>query len=508
MKSRLTAGALFLLVALLIIFLFAEKDEISIQNGWFTHNGRVIWGYGQYSALWAEGHRPNLGRNSPGIFGPGQTENLQRLTDEMVRYGYPAIAHQFGLWYDRRRDAHDVACRADDKAEPPFLEQPWMRSEEGTACDGLPLYDLTKFNDWYFSRLSEFAHLGDQRGVILYNNHFLQHALLESQSHYVDFPFRPGNSLHSTGFPKVLPAARQFYSLEYPGTNDLFRRYVRRILDEVGEYQSVIHFVSEEYTGPVEFVRYWMDLILEWENEEAERDVKLGISATKDVLDIILEDPEREPLVDAIDLRYFWYRKEDGSLNAIRGGTSFPGRYFVGRWLKKESSPEMVFRQTLEYRTRYPNKVIFHSLRMEKEFQIAFLMAGGSINIAKIGRGRKSDLQPDYGLPKKLRKFQPTLNFIRSNLEYDLATMKTDTGIVDPGQGVYALANSENILIYNLHGISFDLNLDRYPGDFSAEWFNPDDGMRVPLEKSVPGTRTTSLEPPDKSDWLLLLKSQ
>jgi hypothetical protein len=89
----------------------------------------------------------------------------------MLRFGYPGFEHNFGLWYDRRRDAHDQAQRKDDKVVPPFLEQPWARSDKGKAWDGLSTYDLTKFNNWYFHRLKQFADLCDHKGTILFHNH-------------------------------------------------------------------------------------------------------------------------------------------------------------------------------------------------------------------------------------------------------------------------------------------------------------------------------------------------
>ena len=34
----------------------------------------------------------------------------------------------------------------------PFFVQPWARSGQGTAWDGLSKYDLTKFDYFYWSR--------------------------------------------------------------------------------------------------------------------------------------------------------------------------------------------------------------------------------------------------------------------------------------------------------------------------------------------------------------------
>ena len=81
---------------------------LNVQNGWYVHNGEVVWGFCQHNGWWREGQRPNLARNAPGEIGPNRTEDLERLTDAMLRFGYPGFEHNFGLWFDRRRDSHLV----------------------------------------------------------------------------------------------------------------------------------------------------------------------------------------------------------------------------------------------------------------------------------------------------------------------------------------------------------------------------------------------------------------
>ena len=485
------------------------RPEIRIHHGRFIHNDRVVWGYGQYSAQWRGGRRPNITRNAPGEFGPNRTEDLGRLVENMVEFGYPALEHHFGLWYDRRRDDHDKDCRTDDRVVPPFLEQPWARSEQGMACDGLPLYDLVEYNDWYFARLREFAHQSDQRGAIFLNNHFTQHPFLENPSHYVDHPFRPGNSLNVTLMPKNIPAANAFYDLGYEGKNDLQRRYIRKVLDELGEFQSVFHFTSEEFTGTAEFVKFWMDTIVEWEGEVPGRDVKIGLSAPKGVIDEVLEDPIRGPHVDGIDLKYFWYDRGDGSLVAARGGFEVPGRHFHGKYLVRGSSPEMVFRQTYEYRKRYPDKVLFHAVGYQREFLLAFMMAGGSINRVKIHYGGIHDPDPPYYIqPKDLDHFQPVLGFIRSRVGGDLADMVTNVEIAEPDQGIFSLAGDEAILVYSLYGGEFELDLGSIAGSFSGTWFDPATGEAIDLKERIPGNARNRLSAPDNTDWLLLLERE
>ena len=49
--------------------------------------------------------------------------------------------------------------------------------------------------------MKAFADIADRKGLILYHHFYFQHWLLESRSHYVDFPWRPVNTIQDTGLP-------------------------------------------------------------------------------------------------------------------------------------------------------------------------------------------------------------------------------------------------------------------------------------------------------------------
>jgi Family of unknown function (DUF6298) len=136
MRHRATQF-LFLAGVMLALSLPLRADDprtgLAVHNGWYTHDGQVVWGLAQHNGWWRDGQRPNITRNAPGDVRPNRTEDLVRLTDAMLQFGYPGFEHNFGLWYDRRRDAHDQARRADAMVRSPFLEQPWARSGKGKA---------------------------------------------------------------------------------------------------------------------------------------------------------------------------------------------------------------------------------------------------------------------------------------------------------------------------------------------------------------------------------------
>jgi hypothetical protein len=97
------------------------SNGLGIENGWYVHNGKAIWGLTQHNGWWRAGQRPNITRKAPGQVKPNRTEDLDKLTSAMLRFSYPGFEHNFGLWYDRRRDAHDEKRREDDNVVSPFF---------------------------------------------------------------------------------------------------------------------------------------------------------------------------------------------------------------------------------------------------------------------------------------------------------------------------------------------------------------------------------------------------
>jgi len=499
-----------------------EGLGLSMENGWYIHDGNVIWGYAQHNAWWRPGQRPNIARNAPGQVKPNRTEDLDKLTDAMVRYAYPGFEHNFGLWYDRRRDAHDTDRRNDDEVVPPFLEQPWARSGSGTAWDGLSKYDLTKYNDWYFSRLREFASLCDQKGTILFHNNYMQHVLLETNAHYVDFPWRPINCIQDTGMPDCNPTANVFYDISHSVRRNLHRDYIRKCLDELSSYCNVVFLCSIEYTGPLSFMEFWLDTVFEWEQQTG-KDIHVAVGVCKDVLDAILSDPIRGPKVSTVDLRYWWYRP-DGTLFAPGGGKEIPGRYIGafgsnppgnlrrmmeaytdrGMGFLDGRTAQQIYRQVREYRQKYPDKGIIHRIPSTRQETWAFLMAGGSMLIDQLPYPNLED--PDeYISPEKCEIIQPTYDFIRRYLASSLPKTKPHDLVLDHPERNWCLAEAgHTYLVYVMEGGQLKLDLSDTSGILQAKWFDPRTGNLTDCGQ-IRGGEIVTFTAPGKEDWLLWL---
>lgn len=480
-------------------------------NGWFVAGDSVLWGWVQHNGWWRDGQRPNLTRRSVGDprgdLRPNRTEDFEALTDNMLRFGYPGFEHNYGLWYDRRRDAHDTGMRADANAMPPFLEQPWARSSEGTAADGLPKYDLTSFNPWYFDRLKAFADLCDRKGTVLLHKFYMQHALLESQTHYVDFPWRPANCVQETALPDTMPAANAFYDVAHPVRRELHRLYIRKCLDVLGANRNVVHLTSQEFTGPLPFVQFWLDTIVEWEQETG-KDVCIGLGAPKDVQDAILQDAARTNAIEVIDPRYWWL-KDDGTYFAPGGGQELPGRGLErGGNQAAQSSALRFYEKLRSLRDRYPGKGIIDAYEGGLRESWAFLMAGGSL-LVRGGISYPGEGDPEtYIQPAGVDIVLPTYRFLREHLATQLPRMQPADIASSTSGPAWCLADGNRAcLVFVPEGGVFTLDFPATETDHDATWFNPRAGEVQPAP--LPGAAAPlRFETPTTEDWALWITSQ
>ena len=339
----------------------------------------------------------------------------------MVSTNTIAIEHNYGLWYDRRRDDHERIRRMDGEVWPPFYELPFARSGKDTAWDGLSKYDLTKYNLFYWSRLKQFADLADQKGLLLVHQNYFQHNIIEAGAHYADFPWRTANNINNTGFvepvnyagDKRIFYAEQFYDLSNPVRRELHKKYIRQCLNNFKDNTGVIQLIGEEFTGPTHFVKFWLDVIKEWEKETGKHPI-IGLSVTKDVQDSILSNPAYASVVDLIDIRY-WHYQADGTIYEPKGGQNLAPRQHTRLLKPKKTSFEQVYRAVKEYKEKFPNKAVVYSADSYAEFGIAAFLAGGSLSVLPEN--------VDKELLKAAAAMKPTAS--TNNNEYVLSDGKT-----------------------------------------------------------------------------------
>ncbi len=368
----------------------------ALQNGWLCKDGRLLVG-GKHMTPWWNGRTTDtsmakakyaLTRFVPGQEGTGGTDRVDSVICQMQRDHTLLFSQNYGLWTDRRRDDHERIRRKNGDVWAPFYEQPFARiglsSTQNTslAWDGMTKYNLTTLNKWYFWRLQQFAKKTETMGMLLKNQHYFQHNILEAGAHWVDCPWRTANNVNNTPFlepvnftgDKRIFTATLFYDEQNAQLRKLHRQYIRQSLDAFKGQPNVIHSIGEEFTGPLHFVQFWLDVIAEWEQENGQ--VLVDLAVNKDVQDAILKDPVRSKVVDIIDIEQWFYHNKGEY--APPGGVNMAQRQYMRKIRTGGARFEDVYRAVSEYRLQYPEKAVIYAAQKHPEMCWASLMAGGS----------------------------------------------------------------------------------------------------------------------------------
>jgi hypothetical protein len=396
-----------------------------------------------------------------------------------------ALDHNYGLWYDRRRDDHERIRRMDGDVWPPFYEQPFARSGQGSAWDGLSKYDLTKYNTWYWARLKQFADLADRKGLVLIHQNYFQHNIIEAGAHWADCPWRTANNIDSTGFPEPPPyagdkrifMAEQFYDVTHPTRRVLHQAFIRKCLDNFSGNTGVIQMISAEFTGPFHFVKFWLQTIKAWEGETGKKEL-IGLSTTKDVQDSILADPALAAIVNVIDIRYWAYRS-DGTAYAPLGGLNLAPRQHARLIKPGKRSFAQIYRAVLEYRQKCPDKAVIYSGDNYDTFGWAVFMAGGSLACI-----------PAISDPKFLT---------------EASTMSVKS-LPESQTNQWALGNEgKGYIIYTDSKDPVKLDLTSINGSFDVKYIDPKDGNLLKNNIVVNGGKTIELKIPQTGALVIWL---
>ncbi|WP_294476302.1 DUF6298 domain-containing protein [uncultured Bacteroides sp.] len=462
----------------------STHSEVNIANGRLQMDGALLVG-GSHTTPWWSGRlktnflkkaSPAITRHVPGREGLGLTDRIDSVVNYMKEKNILVFDQNYGLWYDRRRDDHERIRRRDGDVWGPFYEQPFGRSGQGTAWEGLSKYDLSRSNAWYWSRLKEFAEKGSKDGLLLFHENYFQHNILEAGAHWVDCPWRSSNNINETGFPEPVPfagdkrifMADMFYDISHPVRRDLHRQYIRQCLNNFADNPNVIQLTSAEFTGPLQFVQFWLDVIAEWEAETGKK-AKVALSTTKDVQDAILADSKRAAVVDIIDIRY-WNYKTDG-IFAPEGGKNMAPRQHMRKMKVGKVTFTEAYKAVSEYRRKFPEKAVTFYAQNYPAMGWAVFMAGGSCPVIPC---RDKDFLKDAAM---------------------MEIEETDTSeykkLVKSGIGS---------IIYSQSGTDIPVKLSS--GKYALKYIHPKTGKVDIISKSLRINELYNLKVPDKKEGI------
>jgi len=457
----------------------AYVPTISIENGRLVRDGALMSG-GKLEVQWWNGKlkpnyiasyltKPHVTRFVAGREGYGLTDRVDSVISYLGANNIMVLDHNYSLWTDRRRDDHERIRRRDGDVWGPGYEQPFARSGEGLAWDGLSKYDLNRPNAWYWMRLKEFADKGQKAGMLLFQENFFQHNIIEAGAHWVDCPWRSANNINDLGFPepvnfagdKRIFRAEMFYDVTNPVRRQYYRTYIRQCLNNFADNQNVVQLISAEYTGPLHFVQFWLDVIDEWQKETG-KNALVALGTTKDVQDSILADPKRAAIVDIIDIRY-WHYKNDGTVYAPQGGLNLAPRQHARLMKVGKVTFNEAYKAVNEYRTKYPDKAVTYYTENYPDMAWAVLMAGGSCPVLPV----KDD------------------EFLRAAAQMEVKAVNSDKYcmLVKSGTG---------IVIYPQSG--FDIPVQLEAGKYQLKFVDSKTGEVITLNKSISGNQVYGLK--------------
>ena len=518
-----------------------DYHPVQIVNGRFVRDGEIVWGSSQSEAWWrgdtslytaALSTGSSVTRFMPGVTAPGETEDLKDMVARLKQRGTVSIQINPGLWYEHRRDAHTIERRSDGDVWAPFYEMPWARSGQGTAWDGLSKFDVSKYNPWYFEREREFAKDASEAGILVFYDLYNDHNVLEIGPHWIDFPWRPVNNINDTGLPEPPPlkphgrndVGNEFFSIEYTPLRKLHHDYMMHTFDEMADFPNVIFGIAYQYAGPLAFEQFFQDTAREWEAAHPGKHIRIALTTGKQTTDAILADPVRSKQIAMVDMRY-WEYEPDGTLFAPKAGENHAFRELISQAFPgytdtpPATTPQMVYKETREYRDKYPNIAL---MPMEEGAgPIPILMGGAASQSALVG-GRPpvpatpqqvaSAMYPTRSAtavpagPRGNAQDRVIDQFVRTYLARDLMKMSPKDGWVAAPDRTWVLAGSaaEPVLIYSLSGANITLAASLPGTSYKAMWVDPHTGASHEVQLASTAAQTAITKPDDK-DWLLLL---
>lgn len=137
-----------------------------------------------------------------------------------------------------------------------FDPLPFQRSGPGEALDGLPKFDLTKFNQSYFDRMRTRVIAAGQRGmyvsVMLFDGWSVSKVkgTFGKSNPWRGHPFNASNNINGVdGDANDDDSGPETHELAVPAVTAVQEAYVRKVIDSVGDLENVLYEISNESDG-------------------------------------------------------------------------------------------------------------------------------------------------------------------------------------------------------------------------------------------------------------------
>ena len=145
----------------------------------------------------------------------------------------------------------------------------WQRTGPGSARDGNPKFDLTRFNQAYFDRMRSRVIAARDRGIyvsiMLFEGYSVQFATVPSC--WDGHPFNINNNINEiNGNPNGDSRGLEIHTLQVPAVTDIQKAYIRKVIETVNDLDNVLYEIGNEiYPGSTDWQYEMINYIKSYE---------------------------------------------------------------------------------------------------------------------------------------------------------------------------------------------------------------------------------------------------
>ena len=359
-----------------------------------------------------------------------------------------------------------------------FDPMPYQRTGPGTALDGDPKFDLSKFNQAYFDRLRSHVIQASNNSIYVSIMLFDGWSISKNKGGFSDnnpwhgHPYNMNNNINGIdGDPNNIDSGDVIETLSDSAITNLQEAYIRKVVDSVNDLDNVLYEIVNESNGGSDQTTWQYHMINYLKSYEASKPKQHPVGMTAEYPNGSNDDLFASPAD--------WISPNGDIDNPIIGDGS----------------------KVILYDTDHLCGICGDQQWVWKSF------TNGLNPIFMDGYdGAAWGIWP-------INPSDPFWEIVRSNLGYihnyakrmDLAKMAPHGELASSG---YCLANPSDsmaeYLVFRPSGGSVTVDLSHTPGDLIVEWFNPNNGTTT-LSGTATGGGSLTFSAPFSGDAVLYL---
>ncbi|MCX7885757.1 MAG: FG-GAP-like repeat-containing protein [Verrucomicrobiae bacterium] len=369
---------------------------------------------------------------------------------------------------------------------------PWPRTGPGTALDGKPKFDLSKFDAAYFDRLRERVEAAARRGIYVAVMLFEGHGLRESRPpcRWDGHPFNAANNINGiNGDPDGDGRGIEVHTLQVPAVTAVQEAYVRKVIETLNDLDNVLYEIANEAGAYSTEWQYHFIRFIHAEEKRLRKQHPVGMTFQY----------AREPQLRGTNTVLFASPAKWISPNPAGGYRDNP---------PAADGTKVILNDT-DHLWGIGGNAAWVWKSFLRGLNPIFMDPYTRVE-TKDPDGKKRLTWTDYlsGEPKPDPKWDSVRRAMGQTRRFaermNLAAATPQNHLASSG---YCLAHPGEFLVYLPAGGSVTVDLSASPGQFAVEWFDPTQDKSINAEKTEGGALRT-FTAPFEAPAVLYLKRQ